>query len=449
MATIFVSAVDGANTDNGTTWALAKQTVAGALAIAANGDVIVVDNAGTFTANAAITWTLGGGVALAIISVTRSGTTSFTPSAGATESVGAANAAFTISGASSSAYYVYGMNINGGTNNNAACNIVPATYQRANFDTCTFDLPTANDRTILIGTTSSVTYTQFLNCTFKRSNATGLTQYLDLAFSSVVEIINPTFVLTGAPTTLIGFNALGVAGYVTMRDGDISAFNTSGGGIVRLTSFGAGSVVIENLKLHATPAITNGSWQIGNASITVRNCDSADTTYIFSYINQFGTLTTDESIYVTSGGAVFDGAGASWKIVTTSACSESTPFILPFIFVWDTTLTAQTASIEIIRDNATALTDRDIWSSLDSAASASFPNYTYQTNRNVNPFTGTPADQPTSTATWTGTGGFANPTKQKLQNTFTAAAAGLLQSRVSIGVASTTFYIDPFIGGVA
>jgi hypothetical protein len=111
-------------------------------------------------------------------------------------------------------------------------------------------------------------------------------------------------------------------------------------------------------------------------------------------------------------------------------------------------LTAQTASIDLIRDNATALTDRDIWSDLDSAASASFPNYTYQTNRNAQPFTGSTANQPTSTATWTGTGGFSNPTKQKLQNAFTAAATGLLQSRVYVGKASETLYMDPFIGGV-
>jgi hypothetical protein len=181
----------------------------------------------------------------------------------------------------------------------------------------------------------------------------------------------------------------------------------------------------------------------------VRNCDSGNTTYTFQYNDRFGTLTADTSVYITSGGAVFNGNGASWKIVTTSSCNEANPFIVPKLFVWDTVLTSQTASIEIIRDNATALTDRDIWSDIDSAASASFPNYTYQTNRNTQPFTGTTANQPTSTATWTGTGGFTNANKQKLQNAFTASAAGLLQSRIFVGVGSTTLYIDPYIGGVA
>jgi hypothetical protein len=453
MTTIFVSAVDGSNADNGTTWALAKQTVAGALAIAATGDTIVVDNLGTFTANATITWTVPTAARISIISVTRSGTVSFTKSAGAIEAVGASSSNFNIqSNATSGSLYTYGMIIKGGTNNNVACNIgigTNAVSIGAQFESCTFDLPTANDRTIFLGGTSGIAAAslfQFLNCTFLHSVTGTITQYFD-SQNGICEIINPTFTFSATmPTQLIGFSSTSANGYCTIRDGDISGF--SGTAIVLLTSLLYGSVTLENLKLHATPTITGGSWTAGVGEITIRNCDSADTTYTFQYLNAFGILTADETIYITTGGTQFDGAGVSWKVVTTSLANENIPFRMPKIFIWDTVLTSQTAEIEFIRDSATSLTDRDIWSDLDSAASTSFPNYTFQTNRNANPFTGTPANQPTSTNSWTGTGGFTNPNKQKLQNTFTAAAAGLLQSRISIGKASETIYFDAQINGV-
>lgn len=453
MTTRFVSAVDGSNADNGTTWALAKQTVSGALAISSAGDVIVVDNAGTFTAGAAITWTPPAG-GIAIISVLRSGASSFTWAAGAAELVGAANGAFIIAPVAGASIYVYGMTIKSGTNNNTACSIGLANtgtaYTPLEMYNCTFDLPNAAATVITLGNATTNTALtspiRLINCIFNRTGSnTG--NYLNMN-NGKVEIINPTVSFTGAskPANLIQYGNTVQSGTIAVRNGDISGF--TGTAIVSVTNLNSQPIVLENLSLHATPTLTSGSWPGGTGSITVRNCDSDDTTYVFQYINAYGTLTADTSVYVTSGGAVFNGAGASWKIVTTAACNEAFPFVTPALFVWDTTLTAQTSAIEFIRDNATALTDRDIWSDLDFAASASLPNYTNQTNRNANPFTGTAADQPTSTIAWTGTGGFSNPTKQKLQNGFTAAETGLLQARISVGVASTTLYIDPFIGGV-
>lgn len=455
MATRFVSAVDGNNADNGTTWALAKQTVAGALAISSAGDVIVVDNAGTFTATAAITWTPPAG-AVAIISVTRSGAADFTPAAGAIEQVGAANSIFHIANAAKSSVYVYGMTIKGGTNNSTNCYIgiaaSAAQISRTVLHTCTFDLPSVAGVYIQLGSGGAAPSQeiQIINPTFLCTGS-HVWGYLNLN-NAKVEIINPTFSFTGAskPHGVIFFSSVNTnqAGTIVMRDGDVSGYSVAAGAIASVGNLSNASVLLENLKINAATAIYDETWPGGRGSITVRNCDSGDTTYVFQYLNAYGTLTADTAVYVTSGGAEFDGAGASWKIVTTADCSESFPFVTPVLFAWDSTLTAQTAAIEIIRDNATLLTDHNIWSDFDYAASASFPNYAYAHNRNAEPFTGTPANQPTSTVAWTGTGGFGTATKQKLEHAFTAVAAGLVQARVSVGVASTTIYIDPYIGGV-
>src|SRR5258707_8183174 len=119
MANIFVRGTTGSNANTGADWNNAKQTVAGGLAVAATNDIIYVDNGESFTANAAITWTPVTSGNVSIISALRSGTSGATPATGAAESVGAASSAFTINGAVSAGVYIFGMAINGGTNNSA------------------------------------------------------------------------------------------------------------------------------------------------------------------------------------------------------------------------------------------------------------------------------------------------------------------------------------------
>jgi hypothetical protein len=454
MTTYFVSSVDGNNADSGLDWANAKQTVAGALAVpAASGDVILVDSAHNFVATAAITWTAPAG-AIAIISVNRAGGDAWL--AGAKESVGAAAALFAIVGAAGSAMFIYGMTINGGTSNNTLCDIgllsTQTTISKLEMRNCTLDVQSASANTqIVLGTLPNISQRRpsirLMNSTFicSGSRAGGLFTLQ----SAEVEIINPTFSMTGAtkPASLFTGNASDNT-HLSIRDGDVSGYAVSGGAYFDVTGFVAAEVICENLKTSSTPTLMSGTWPGGVGSITLRNVDSGDTIYVFQYVNSYGTLTADTSIFITSGGAAFNGAGVSWKIVTSSLATEYAPFVTPMLAIWNTATGAQTSAIEIIRDSATALTNRDIWSNIDFAASASFPNYTYQTNRNANPFTGTPANQTTSTATWTGAGGFTNTTKQKLENAFTAAEVGLLMAQISVGVASTTFYLDPYIGGV-
>lgn len=454
MTTLFVSAVDGNNADDGLSWANAKQTVAGALAIAASNDIIKVDSAGTFTATAAITWTPPAGN-VAIISVDRANSDAWL--AGATESVGASNNNFNIAGAAGSKMYVYGMTINGGSNNSVTCiigllttsTVIAALEMRS----CTINLnSTSTGATLLFGASAQIG--QRSNPIRLRDCTLGITASRAGTYALIqkakVELINPTFNMAGAtkPAILFAAGAAGDTGSIRIVDGDLTGYAVSSGAYFSVANFNTVSASIENCKISATPTLTTGTWPGGEGSILLRNVDSGDTLYTFQYVNSYGTLTADTAVFITTGGAAFNGAGVSWKIVTSSLADEFSPFVTPQIAVWNTTTTAQTSAIEIIRDNATALTDRNIWSSLDFPASASFPNYTFQTNRNANPFTGTPANQPTSTATWTGTGGFSNPTKQKLENAFTAAEVGLLEAQIYVGVASTTLYIDPYIGGV-
>lgn len=465
MATWFVSAVNGNNANAGTSWGAgnAKQTVAGAIAApVAAGDIIAVDAAGTFTASGAITWTPPAG-ALTIVSSTAgsAGTTTITPSPGATEAVGASAGAFTIAAAAGSALFVSGVTLSAGSTSGVSNHINISNTASVNsyilFRSCTLSLPgTATAVQLKLGVNGSTTIQgtsiRFRDCTFSFGSRAGGPAIA--AGQAIIEIINPTFAFGATqPASLFGQLSTGSsAGMVTIRDGDLSAYNAANA-YVSLTNITAATYIVKNCKTSATPALTTGSWPVGSTgSIELRNVDSGNTTYTFQYQNANGTLTQDTTVY-NNADTQFGGAtNVSWKIVTTANAGQLNPFVSPPIEVWTTKTTAQTCTVEIAQaSGASNLTDQDIWPDLEYAASASFPNYTYASGRNAAPITGTGVNWTTSTATWTG---LTTPVLQKLNpagngNTFTAAAAGLLTARIFVGKASTTVYIDPQLTGIS
>lgn len=452
MATIFVSSVDGDNADDGSTWSLAKATVAGALAIASSGDVIKVSHVHAYTASAAITWTMPTGN-IAIISVDRSNGDAYL--AGATESIGAATNLFSFTVVEGSSLYSRGITFNSGTVNNTLCRIEMVPTASANalveFVNCTFDVKSANAFTQLnlgastSGGSRSLVF-KLISCSFITSGSRAGSM-IGLGDCNV-EIVDPTFSTTGAtkPTSL--FAARNIADNMTLliRDGDLTGYAVSGGSYFLVTSIAAGHIVGENLKLSATPALVGGTWNPGESDISLRNCDTGHGITSFDYLNAYGTLTDSVSVYADSS-AAFAGVGVSWTITTTSICSENTPFYLP-LAIWGTTLTSQTASVEIVADNATSLTDREFWLELSYPASGSFTNYAVGNDRNTVPFLGTPVDQASSSVSWTGTGGYSNLNKQKAEVAFTAADVGLIKGKVAIAKASVTLNVDPRLRGV-
>jgi len=83
MAYIYVRGTNGLNTNSGADWDNARQTVTSALSIVTSGDIILVDNAESFTAGAAITYTPPANLSqYSIMSALRSGTTGFTKQLG-------------------------------------------------------------------------------------------------------------------------------------------------------------------------------------------------------------------------------------------------------------------------------------------------------------------------------------------------------------------------------
>lgn len=449
MAIIYVSAVDGNNADSGADWANAKQTVAGALAIFVSGDIIFVDNAGTFNAGANITWTPGAGY-VAIISVNRSGGDAW--AAGAAENA-SGNFVFALANVSGASGFVYGMTIGSGSNaNNGATRVDLFVTTSINsgsweFDTCTFLSNTTNTGGTTgrinigsSGTNSRDIVNTYRNCTFSMPNSTATGGIIKLG-QGIINFYNPTITFAGAskPTVLFAPASLLAACRVTIV-GDLSGFNTTSGFYFDVGAFASGTILLKGVKLSSTPSLVTGTWPANGSSITLRQVDSGDTINAFEYRNRLGTLTEDTATYAGSG-ASFNGSSVSWLVVTTSSCDEANPFVLPALSIWNTVTSAQTATVEILRDSVTDLTDREVWLELAYPSSASFPTYTVATDRNANPFSGTAVDQPNSAVVWTES--LTNDNEQYVSVSFTAAEVGLLEGRVVIAKASTTFYVDP------
>jgi hypothetical protein len=461
--TWFVSAVSGSNTNACTSWSVPCQTVAGALSLAttatctiASPCTIAADAAGTYTASGAVSWTFPAGPTALISSTNPGSGTTISQSAGAAEAVGSSNATFTVNCANGSQALIVGMTISGtsGGSSNAVDFISSGTQCTVNWEGGEVSLlGTNNSDTVNMGNGGTNSYplrTRFVNTTFAAGSRVGT--YFSIS-GGYFEFVNPTFSFTGGstPQYLFGVssNIQPTTSTLIVRDGDISGFNSSSGYLFNGngTLSWQAEALLKNLKIgsNVVGLASSTALQGGGGSITLRNVDSANTLYTFEYLNPRGTVTVDPTNYL-SAGKQFNGSHYGYKIVTTANASEVDPFCVPVAAeVWNTDTSSQTLKIEFAQNSAaTALTDQQIWARLDYPNSTSYPSYSSISDRNAAPITGTPNNQPTSSATWTG---LTSPTTQYLSlpasGGFTAAANGTLQAQLCVGDPSTTVWFNP------
>lgn len=456
MATYYVSSVVGDNSD-GLTWATAKTSVAAALALAVDGDTILVDSAHSFNSGSAnIIWNAASGASVAIISVNRNGSTTTGYSAwlaGATETVGASTFGFAIAQTGAQNLYIFGMVFVPSTGNSSAniisvCVTAEAVNKNVVFESCTFSVVSTitTNPSLAFGNTSGSAHVMsnitLRNCTINTKNATtgagiGLR-------NAKIMFSNLTVGYAGANKAAFLFDSFtGCVPSVDVLDSDLSGYEKSGGAYIDLANFRGGDIRFVNCKLSGTPSLTSGTWQTNAVSITLINTDSADTKTVFDFRNRLGTILAATSIYADDG-AEMGGVNVGWQIVTTADCDEFEPFITPWINRWGNSTSAQTQTIEFVHDSATAMHDRNIWAEFERVSDAGFPLGTLLSVRNALPFDGSSSNWAAGAATWTGTGGFSNENKQKLSSgSITPAEKSLLRARVFVGVASKTLYLDP------
>ena len=335
--------------------------------------------------------------------------------------------------------YIYGLTFNSGSGVvNSSLNLGSTNPLALMFDACSLVLRGTGGSSFMVFGASSTSIDDGI---FILNNTT-------LSFGHVSNTIQTRqpFFWENTPAALVGatiptslFTAGIISGLATIRGVDLSAA-TSGKSLV-LLGVGFQRYLFENCRLGSSVSITTGTHPgQGGPEVDVINCDSADTNYRYVRVRYQGTITQETTI-VRTGGASDGTTPISRRMVSTANSKFFSPLVLGPISVWnDTTGSALTATIQVITDNVT-LTDAECWLEVEYLGTSGFPLSLCASDRSAN-ILATPANQATSSETWTTTG-LTTPVTQALAVTFTPQEKGPIQLRVMLARASTTVYVCP------
>lgn len=326
MANLFLRSTDGADADNGSTWALAKASidnVDGITFVDAAGDIIYVsDNHAESTAGnvtAAFAGTLASPVQ--VLCVDDAGDPASPTTLANTGSIGVTGANdLTITGVA----YIRGIQFLLGTTGGALCILGNTDQSYLQFNDCLFYAQSATSGArITIGSLSTtVESTIIWTAVDVRFSAT--TSYIGVSGGNWRWTGGSVLAVGSDITTLVTVTAVHVNILIenvdlTGCDATLSVFSVSAAGM--------GRAVIRNCKMPASWSGSVGTTPTGfNTRLELYNCDNADTNYRLWLRDYTGDVTSDDALYRAPGlGAsswMYNGTtqvvGISHKYATTA-----------------------------------------------------------------------------------------------------------------------------------
>jgi hypothetical protein len=443
MSVWYLRSTTGSDSNNGTTWALAKATLAGALAVAAAGDTIYVSQA---HAEAAVTspWNMLGTNASPLRVVC--GNDGAQPPTAIATSASISSTTTNPVGWGAESFYVYGVTFNagaGGVNAGFYFGNQSPDSKKAQYRKCQFiNIATGGNCPWAMGATSNNAplHVEWLDCNIQAANASNTILITDAYFhwrggavlsgTAMTSLVSPSndaprsgnFIIEGVDLSLIGTTcdivAAGAAGFYK--------------GIVRnciLPTSWTGNL--------AASMVAPGQ------RMEMYNCDSGATNYRL-FIQQFEGSVRDETTKVKTGGASDGTTPLSWKMATTSNANyPSQSLYSPEVVQWNAlTGSVRTVTVDFLHDNVTGLNNNDIWLEVQYLSATGTPLGTFVDSAPDVLTAGSACAS--SSATWTTTG-LTNPNKQKLVVTFTPQEKGFIHAKVHMGKASYTVYVDPLL----
>lgn len=436
MTTLYLRSTDGSDSDGGTTWALAKATLGGIAAIDGAGDTIYLSQVHSESTGTAFTYT-GAGTLASPQKLLCGNDAAEPPTALATGAVVACTAA-SGTNALNGSFYAYGITWRYASTLQLGAG---ATNCFQHFDNCTFDCTgVGSSGHFDAAQDNDAVHILMSNCNFKFTNAANyiqLGQHFEIRGGTVLSG-------TATPNPLFKMPADRTLTRAVIEGVDFSNFAStlvlcSGAGVP------AARVVIRNCKLPAswTGTLTSAAPPLSQR-FEMYNCASSNINYALWIEDYAGTIKHETTIVKTSGAT--DGTTPlAWKMTSTAnAKYPSIPLVSGEIVKWnDTTGSALTATIDIIHDSLTNLTESEVWIEVQYQGSSGGPVSTLITDAPAGVLTAA-TDQTASTATWTTTG-LTNPNKQKLSVTFTPQAKGFITAKVMLAKSSKTIYVDPLL----
>lgn len=436
MAIFYLNSVDGSDASDGSTWADAKATTAGAIAAMSAGDTCYVSDNHAETQAGAMTLTgpATTGDALYFICANDAAEPPTAVATTATVTV-SGNAAMNFSGRMVFQGISFFVGTSGGSN-----------ASRFNFGTgadmairlvdCSLNMAAnAAGGDMTIGQAGAA------------ATRDSLLEWIntDLSFAHAGQSIDVVCDLTWeggalggtAPTNIFTPGSGNINGVVNVNGVDLS--NTTNNLVLGGQSNTSAYFNFDNCKLGSGVAVLSSA-PTSPSSTRARliNSDSGDTNYRYHYQNHFGTITSESTIVLT-GGASDGTTTVSEKMVSGSDTAFFRPLVSEPKTKFNNSTSAITLTVEVITDNVT-LTDAEAWLEVEYLGTSGFPISSFVSDRAATILT-TPANQTSSSVTWTTTG-LTTPVKQKLAVTFTPAEKGWIIWRVHLAKASTTMYVD-------
>lgn len=430
--TKYVRSTDGSNADDGSTWALAKATLAGATGTA--GETIYVSQAHAETQATSLSLTFNGTPSnpnLVLCGNDSAAPPTADAATGTISTTGQSN--ITIGGSA----IVKGLAFQCGNGANYSRIDLQSDYNHSyqRFEDCAFrlnDSHSSSNISVSCPDGSRGYETEFVNCNFKITNAAhvfslrGKVTFKGGGYESGTTVPSNAFYLGGN----------GAAGDVRIDGFDFS--NLSSSTYLFADAGRPGRAVLNGCKLPASWTVSRlvSSNSIPQSRFELYNSTPSGGSAIPFHIVDFrGTAAYESTIIKASGSDI-----GTAKIVTTADAKEANGGFRLFDLLVNNTSTgsAKTATIEFVRDSAANLTNADIWVDLYYLTTGGVVAMT--SSRRVSPL-GAASDCPTSSASWTTTG-MATPNKQKIDISFTPQVAGLVRAVVCVAKASTTVFVD-------
>jgi hypothetical protein len=444
MTDRYLRSTDGSNSDTGATWALAKATLAGVISTPlVAGETCYVSQVHTEVSASSLTYTLPGTLA----SPTRiiCGNDGAEPptavaAAAAISTTGASSISINGSGLIQGIVFTCG---NGANAANFSILGLSAAVQR--YDSCDFIHADTHTSAVMIfglSLADASSRLTFKDCRFKQPATNGNA----ISLRGPVHINGGSFI-SGTLTPTVGIFAVGTQS----RDSDFLCENfdfsncAADSKLFKTPVASNAYGLIRNCKLPASWTGTLITSAIAQAGYTVemRNCSSGATVYRLWHESYPGTIRDDANAVKASGAADAVG-GYSLKMTTLAGASEINPLRLLELQFDNTSVgVSKTATVELIHDSATALTDAEIWGEVHSLNTSGSAQGTMVSCQRASPLT-TAANQTSSAVSWSGSvvSGMSNANKQKLVVTFTPQVAGRYVFKVFLGKASKTVYVD-------
>jgi hypothetical protein len=439
----YVDSTTGSDSDDGSTWALAKATFGAAVTLAtSDGDFIYVAHNHSESLSADTTYTFAANVRVLCVN-------SGTGALATTGTIDAQPTSYIISLGGAKNVYVYGLIFKvSGTSNSKYTAVSTSDGSHFELEQCTFNFPCTGVVYAAFGVNTINTYAMLKSCTFIFNSSgqfilsRGLTDFVDCSFCE-----------TGAlPTTKLismGFGASAFFTGCTMSKitSTLVGNNVDGPAITVFSNCKFGSGV--TIKYAAVTVLNKG-----NQNVYAFNCDAGDNHYTMYHGDAFGETIVSTSVYLNDG-ATYDGSNnhrCSWKITTTANCNYFYPYVSPWLDRYHSNNIAITPYLEILRSgSSTAYQNDEVWSEWSYQGSDNSTKAVIDGTDRMTPL-GTPADQTTSSKPLTDWAGrdSSNNWAGRLSplSPITPLEIGYIRARICVGEPSVTVYADPKIRGV-